>query len=184
MVFCSIITDAFSAGIGRVGGQYVGLLQKQNKGLMLLAQDAALQLDKANELMTDPQNGLLSQQGMRLVKRLSMSSHFVIMLVKYHQHYLTILFDKSFMQQAQEMGFSLHLANRHEMGQIKAYEQDQFQSTLTLNAESAASMYGDNQTYISAHKQVFQQIEEFGLSHGWGEEQILAKKQKFKVATA
>ncbi|SQI37500.1 Uncharacterised protein [Providencia alcalifaciens] len=53
-----------------------------------------------------------------------------------------------------------------------------------MNAESAASLYGDNNAYLSANKQVFQQIEEFGFSHGWSDEQILAKKQEFKTATA
>ncbi|WP_435532288.1 hypothetical protein [Proteus vulgaris] len=180
--------DAFGAGFGRVGEQYVGLFaEAKQRANVALAQDAALQLrQKANELMTDPQNGLLSQQGKNAIGK---ASEYEQSFRDYAGEISSALPDdivrQSFMQQAQEMGVQFaSQANRHEMGQIKAYEQDQFQSTLTLNAESAASMYGDNQAYISAHKQVFQQIEEFGLSHGWGEEQILAKKQEFKVATA
>lgn len=180
--------DAFGAGFGRVGEQYVGLFaEAKQRANVALAQDAALQLrQKANELMTDPQNGLLSQQGKNAIGK---ASEYEQSFRDYAGEISSTLPDdivrQSFMQQAQEMGVQFaSQANRHEMGQIKAYEQDQFQSTLTLNAESAASMYGDNQAYISAHKQVFQQIEEFGLSHGWGEEQILAKKQEFKVATA
>ena len=59
------------------------------------------------------------------------------MLEKYHRHYLTILFDKSFMQQAQEMGvqFASQLIVMR-WGQIKAYEQDQFQSTANINVQS------------------------------------------------
>ncbi|HEK2062937.1 TPA: hypothetical protein SMS29_000228 [Proteus mirabilis] len=180
--------DTFGAGFGRVGEQYVALFaEAKQRANVALAQDAALQLrQKANELMTDPQNGLLSQQGKNAIGK---ASEYEQSFRDYAGEISSTLPDdivrQSFMQQAQEMGVQFaSQANRHEMGQIKAYEQDQFQSTLTLNAESAASMYGDNQAYISAHKQVFQQIEEFGLSHGWGEEQILAKKQEFKVATA
>ncbi len=180
--------NAFGAGIGRVGEQYVGLFaEAKQRANVALAQDAALQLrQKANELMTNPQNGLLSQQGKNAIgKAFEYEQSFRDYAGEISSTLPDDIVRQSFMQQAQEMGVQFaSQANRHEMGQIKAYEQDQFQSTLTLNAESAASMYGDNQAYISAHKQVFQQIEEFGLSHGWGEEQILAKKQEFKVATA
>lgn len=133
--------DAFGAGFGRVGEQYVGLFaEAKQRANVALAQDAALQLrQKANELMTDPQNGLLSQQGKNAIGK---ASEYEQSFRDYAGEISSTLPDdivrQSFMQQAQEMGVQFaSQANRHEMGQIKAYEQDQFQSTLTLNAESA-----------------------------------------------
>ena len=57
--------DTFGAGIGRVGEQHVGLFAeaKQRANVHWRKMPHYQLRQKANELMTDPQNGLLSQQG-------------------------------------------------------------------------------------------------------------------------
>ncbi|MDN0017982.1 hypothetical protein [Providencia stuartii] len=180
--------NQFGAGLGQVAEQYTGLFaEAKQRANVALAQDASLQLrQKANELMNDPRNGLLAMQGKNAIgKGYEFEQAFDNAAGEIAGSLQDDAIKEMFMQQAKEMRLQFSSqANKHEMGQIKAYEQDQFQATLSVNAESAASLYGDNNAYISANKQVFQQIEEFGFSHGWSDEQILAKKQEFKTATA
>lgn len=180
--------EHFGAGLAQAGDQYINAFaEAKQRANVALSQDAALQLrQKANELMTDPQNGLLAQQGKNAIGK---AAEYQNQFDSFAGEIAATLPDDNarghFMQQAQEMRLQFgSQANKHEMGQIQSYETDQFQSTLTLNAETAASQYGDNQAYVSTNKQVFQQIEEFGMSHGWSDEQILAKKQEFKTSTA
>ncbi|WGL96486.1 hypothetical protein [Arsenophonus nasoniae] len=178
----------FGAGIGEAVGQYGQVLaEAKQRANVALAQDASLQLrQKANELMNNPRNGLLAMQGKNAIgKGYEFEQAFDNAAGEIAGTLQDDAIKSMFAQQAKEMRLQFSSqANKHEMGQIKAYEQDQFQATLSVNAESAASLYGDNNAYISANKQVFQQIEEFGFSHGWSDEQILAKKQEFKTATA
>lgn len=180
--------EHFGAGLAQAGDQYINAFaEAKQRANVALSQDAALQLrQKANELMTDPQNGLLAQQGKNAIGK---ATEYQNQFDSFAGEIAATLPDDNvrwhFMQQAQEMRLQFgSQANKHEMGQIQSYETDQFQSTLTLNAETAATQYGDNQAYVSTNKQVFQQIEDFGLSHGWSDEQILAKKQEFKTSTA
>ncbi|MGK4231499.1 hypothetical protein ACK2MR_10155 [Providencia hangzhouensis] len=180
--------DQFGAGLGQVTEQYTGLFaEAKQRANVALAQDASLQLrQKANELMNDPRNGLLAMQGKNAIgKGYEFEQAFDNAAGEIAGTLQDDAIKSMFAQQAKEMRLQFSSqANKHEMGQIKAYEQDQFQATLSVNAESAASLYGDNNAYLSANKQVFQQIEEFGFSHGWSDEQILTKKQEFKTATA
>lgn len=180
--------NQFGAGLAQVGEQYTGVFtEARQRANVALAQDASLQLrQKANELMNDPRNGLLSLQGKSAIgKGYEFEQTFDQSAGEISGTLQDDAVKQMFMQQAQEMRLQFSSqANKHEMGQIQVYEKDQFQSTLDINAESAAGLYGDNQAYISANKQVFNQIEEFGFSHGWSDEQILAKKQEFKLATA
>lgn len=180
--------NQFGAGLGQVAEQYAGVFaEAKQRANVALSQDASLQLrQKANELMNDPRNGLLAMQGKNAIGK---GHEFEQAFDSAAGEIAGTLQDDAsksmFAQQAKEMRLQFSSqANKHEMGQIKAYEQDQFQATLSVNAESAASLYGDNKAYLSANKQVYQQIEEFGFSHGWSDEQILAKKQEFKTATA
>lgn len=180
--------NQFGAGFGQVAEQYTGLFaEAKQRANVALAQDASLQLrQKANELMNDPRNGLLAMQGKNAIgKGYEFEQAFDNAAGEIAGTLQDDASKSMFAQQAKEMRLQFSSqANKHEMGQIKAYEQDQFQATLSVNAESAASLYGDNSAYVSANKQVFQQIEEFGFSHGWSDEQILAKKQEFKTTTA
>ena len=180
--------NEFGAGFGQVSEHYTGLFaEAKQRANVALAQDASLQLrQKANELMNDPRNGLLAMQGKNAIgKGYEFEQAFDNAAGEIAGTLQDDAIKSMFAQQAKEMRLQFSSqANKHEMGQIKAYEQDQFQATLSVNAESAASLYGDNNAYLSANKQVFQQIEEFGFSHGWSDEQILAKKQEFKTATA
>ncbi len=87
----------------------------------------------------------------------------------------------AFMQQAQQQRIQFTTqAGRHEIGQINAYEEGQFQATLLNNGKNAAALYGDNAAYVLANKQTFQQIEDYGIAHGWSDEQIRPRKSSLK----
>ncbi|WP_442876627.1 hypothetical protein [Enterobacter cloacae complex sp. RIVM_C039474] len=75
-------------------------------------------------------------------------------------------------------------AGRHEISQLNAYEEGQFQATLANNGKLAASAYGDNANYVLYNQQTFQQIDDYGAAHGWSSEQIQAKKIEFKEKVA
>ncbi|MEX9250556.1 hypothetical protein AB8G87_28420, partial [Salmonella enterica] len=90
-----------------------------------------------------------------------------------------------FMQQAQQQRIQFTTqAGRHEISQLNAYEEGQFQATLANNGKLAAAAYGDNANYVLYNKQTFQQIEDYGAAHGWSSEQIQAKKIEFKEKVA
>lgn len=56
---------------------------------------------------------------------------------------------QGFLQQAQQQRIQFtSQAGRHEISQLNAYEQDQFQATLATGAKTAATMYGDNANYV------------------------------------
>ncbi|EPM8569271.1 hypothetical protein ACTR53_001080 [Escherichia coli] len=75
-------------------------------------------------------------------------------------------------------------AGRHEISQLNAYEEGQFQATLANNGKLAAAAYGDNANYVLYNQQTFQQIDDYGAAHGWSPEQIQAKKIEFKEKVA
>ncbi|WP_446488212.1 hypothetical protein [Enterobacter ludwigii] len=90
-----------------------------------------------------------------------------------------------FMQQAQQMRTQFTTqAGRHEISQLNAYEEGQFQATLANNGKLAAASYGDNANYVLYNQQTFQQIDDYGAAHGWSPEQIQAKKIEFKEKVA
>lgn len=173
--------------LGNVADQYAGAFaQAKQRADVAMSQDASLQLSQtASELMTNPDTGLLNLQGKNaLGKGQEYTQQFDM---KAQELALTLPESarNGFLQQAeqQRIQFSAQ-AGRHEVGQLNAYEEGQFQATLANNGKTAAAMYGDNAAYVSANKQTFQQIDEYGAAHGWSDEQISAKKVEFKEKVA
>lgn len=180
--------DVFGAGIADVAGKYGGaLVEAKQRANVAMSQDAALQLsERASYLMTDPQNGLLNMQGKNAIGK---GHEYTQQFDNAVQEIAVTLPDDSarnaFYQQAQQQRIQFTAqAVRHEIGQINAYERDQFQATLSNASNTAAASYGDNAAYMAANAQTFQQIEQFGMAHGWSDEQIAAKKIEFKEKTA
>ncbi|MGS1867674.1 hypothetical protein [Klebsiella michiganensis] len=177
------ITDAF----GAVGTQAIDLFgQAKQRADVAMAQDASLQLTQtASDLMTNPQNGLLNQQGKNALGK---GQEYTQLFDAKAQELAMTLPESArqgFLQQAQQQRIQFtSQAGRHEISQLNAYEQGQFQATLATGAKTAATMYGDNANYVLANQQAFQQIDDFGAAHGWSPEQIQAKKIEFKEATA
>ncbi|ECI7957161.1 hypothetical protein E2G06_20350 [Salmonella enterica subsp. enterica] len=170
------------------GNKYVGIFaQIKERANVAMSQDASLQLSqRASEMMNDPQKGLLNQQGKNAVGK---AEEYTTLFDGAAEEIAATLPDETsrnmFMQQAKQQRIQFATqASRHEMGQIHAYEEGQFQATLSTNAEKAAMMHGDNPGYISVNQQTFQQIEQFGAARGWSDEQITAKKMEFKEKTA
>ncbi|MFU8705954.1 hypothetical protein [Klebsiella aerogenes] len=177
------ITDA----LGAVGTQVIDLFgQAKQRADVAMAQDASLQLTQtASDLMTNPQNGLLNQQGKNALGK---GQEYTQLFDAKAQELAMTLPESArqgFLQQAQQQRIQFtSQAGRHEISQLNAYEQGQFQATLATGAKTAATMYGDNANYVLANQQAFQQIDDFGAAHGWSPEQIQAKKIEFKEKVA
>ena len=173
--------------LAKVGNQAIGVIadakQRANVALM---QDASLQLHAvSNDLLTNPQTGLLTLQGKSAIGK---GAEYTQQFDAKAQELAQTLPEGSreaFMQQAQQQRIQFSTqASRHEIGQINQYEESQFHSILLTNAQAASSQYNDNAAYISTNKQTFQQIEDYGAAHGWSPEQIQAKKIEFKEKSA
>ncbi|MEG7489002.1 hypothetical protein V6D92_20185, partial [Enterobacter hormaechei] len=150
------------------------------------AQDASLQLSQvSSDLLTNPDTGLLNLQGKNaLGKGQAYTQQFD---AQAEQIAMTLPEGAraGFMQQAQQQRIQFTTqAGRHEISQLNAYEEGQFQATLANNGKLAAAAYGDNANYVLYNQQTFQQIEYYGNAHGWSAEQIQAKKTEFKEKVA
>lgn len=160
--------------------------QAKQRADVAMAQDASLQLSQvSSDLLTNPETGLLNQQGKNaLGKGQIYTQQFDAQAEKIAMG-LPESARPGFMQQAQQQRIQFTTqAGRHEVGQLNAYEESQFQATLANNGKLAASVYGDNANYVLYNQQTFQQIEDYGAAHGWSPEQIQAKKTEFKEKVA
>ncbi|HED3824669.1 TPA: hypothetical protein R4218_000111 [Klebsiella pneumoniae] len=160
--------------------------QAKQRADVAMAQDASLQLTQtASDLMTNPQNGLLNLQGKNALGKGQEYTQLFDAKAQELAMQLPESARQGFMQQAQQQRIQFtSQAGRHEIGQLNAYEEGQFQATMTTGAKTASAMYGDNANYVLANQQAFQQIESFGAAHGWSPEQIQAKKVEFKERVA
>lgn len=173
--------------IGNVLDQYSGAFaQAKQRADVAQAQDASLQLSQiSSDLLTNPDTGLLNMQGKNaLGKGQAYTQQFD---AQAEQIAMTLPEGAraGFMQQAQQQRIQFTTqAGRHEISQLNAYEEGQFQATLANNGKLAASAYGDNANYVLYNHQTFQQIDDYGAAHGWSTEQIQAKKIEFKEKVA
>ncbi|MDM9304822.1 hypothetical protein [Klebsiella quasipneumoniae] len=160
--------------------------QAKQRADVAMAQDASLQLTQtASDLMTNPQNGLLNLQGKNALGKGQEYTQLFDAKAQELAMQLPESARQGFLQQAQQQRIQFtSQAGRHEIGQLNAYEEGQFQATLATGAKTASAMYGDNANYVLANQQAFQQIESFGAAHGWSPEQIQAKKVEFKEKVA
>ena len=173
--------------LGQVAEQYAGAFaQAKQRADVAQAQDASLQLSQiSSDLLTNPDTGLLNMQGKNALGK----GQEYIQQFDAHAEQLAMTLPEGaragFMQQAQQQRIQFtSQAGRHEITQLNAYEEGQFQATLANNGKLAASAYGDNANYVLYNQQTFQQIEAYGAAHGWSAEQIQAKKTEFKEKVA
>lgn len=171
----------------QVGGKALDVFaQAKQRADVAQAQDASLQLSQiSSDLLTNPDTGLLNLQGKNaLGKGQEYTQQFD---AQAEQIAMTLPEGAraGFMQQAQQQRIQFTTqAGRHEISQLNAYEEGQFQATLANNGKLAAAAYGDNANYVLYNQQTFQQIEDYGAAHGWSSEQIQAKKIEFKEKVA
>lgn len=178
------IGDAFV----RAGTEAIDVLgQAKQRANIALAQEASLNLSQiSSDLLNNPETGLLNLKGKNAIgKGHEYTQQFDAQVEQLAMSLPDEQARNAFMQQAQQQRIQFATqAGRYEIGQINAYEEGQFQATLLNNGKNAAALYGDNAAYILANTQTFQQIEEYGIAHGWSDEQIRARKIEFKEATA
>ncbi len=185
--FQAVAQPNISDALVNVGSQALDVFgQAKQRADVAMSQDASLQLTQtASDLMTNPQNGLLNLQGKNALGKGQEYTQLFDAKAQELAMQLPESARQGFMHQAQQQRIQFtSQAGRHEIGQLNAYEEGQFQATLTTGAKTAASMYGDNGSYVLANQQAFQQIESFGAAHGWSDEQIQAKKVEFKEKVA
>ncbi|PJD67980.1 hypothetical protein B9Q37_02450 [Enterobacter kobei] len=160
--------------------------QAKQRADVAQAQDASLQLSQiSSDLLTNPDSGLLNMQGKNALGK---GQEYTQLFDSKAQEIAMTLPEGAragFMQQAQQQRIQFtSQAGRHEISQLNAYEEGQFQATLSNNGKLAASAYGDNANYVLYNQQTFQQIDDYGAAHGWSAEQIQAKKIEFKEKVA
>lgn len=175
--------DAFS----NVADQYTNAFaQAKQRADVAQSQEASLQLSQvSSDLLNNPETGLLNQQGKNALGKGQLYTQQFDSQVEQIAMTLPEGARAGFMQQAQQQRVQFTTqAGRHEIGQLNAYEENQFQATLLNSGKNAAALYGDNAAYTSVNVQTFQQIEDFGNAHGWSPEQIQAKKTEFKEKVA
>ncbi|EMX9091490.1 hypothetical protein AAH342_002413 [Klebsiella oxytoca] len=185
--FQAVAQPNISDALVNVGSQALDVFgQAKQRADVAMSQDASLQLTQtASDLMTNPQNGLLNLQGKNALGKGQEYTQLFDAKAQELAMQLPESARQGFLQQVQQQRIQFtSQAGRHEIGQLNAYEEGQFQATLTTSAKTAASMYGDNGSYVLANQQAFQQIESFGAAHGWSDEQIQAKKVEFKEKVA
>lgn len=185
--FQAVAQPNISDALVNVGSQALDVFgQAKQRADVAMSQDASLQLTQtASDLMTNPQNGLLNLQGKNALGKGQEYTQLFDAKAQELAMQLPESARQGFLQQVQQQRIQFtSQAGRHEIGQLNAYEEGQFQATLTTGAKTAASMYGDNGSYVLANQQAFQQIESFGAAHGWSPEQIQAKKVEFKEKVA
>ncbi|ENQ6416336.1 hypothetical protein ACEPM8_003937, partial [Escherichia coli] len=174
--------------LANVADQYaVAYGEAKQKANVAMVQDASLSLSQiSSDLLNNPETGLLNLKGKNAIgKGQEYTQQFDAQVEQLAMSLPDEQARNAFMQQAQQQRIQFTTqAGRHEIGQINAYEEGQFQATLLNNGKNAAALYGDNAAYVLANKQTFQQIEDYGIAHGWSDEQIQAKKIEFKEATA
>lgn len=186
--FSSFQTPNVGDVLGDVAEQYAGVIaQAKQRANVAMAQDASLSLSQiSSDLLNNPETGLLNLKGKNAIgKGQEYTQQFDAQVEQLAMSLPDEQARNAFMQQAQQQRIQFTTqAGRHEIGQINAYEEGQFQATLLNNGKNAAALYGDNAAYVLANKQTFQQIEEYGAAHGWSDEQIQAKKIEFKEKVA
>ncbi|MCR6041884.1 hypothetical protein HNV30_17880, partial [Salmonella enterica subsp. enterica] len=160
--------------------------QAKQRADVAQAQDASLQLSQiSSDLLTNPDTGLLNMQGKNALGKWQVYTQQFDAQAEQIAMTLPEGARAGFMQQAQQQRIQFTTqAGRHEISQLNAYEEGQFQATLANNGKLAAAAYGDNANYVLYNKQTFQQIEDYGAAHGWSSEQIQAKKIEFKEKVA
>ncbi|OTD27421.1 hypothetical protein AW114_17500 [Escherichia coli] len=174
--------------LANVADQYaVAYGEAKQKANVAMVQEASLKLSQTgSDLLNNPETGLLNLKGKNAIgKGQEYTQQFDAQIEQLAMSLPDEQARNAFMQQAQQQRIQFATqAGRYEIGQINAYEEGQFQATLLNNGKNAAALYGDNAAYILANTQTFQQIEEYGIAHGWSDEQIRARKIEFKEATA
>ncbi|HFP5387710.1 TPA: hypothetical protein ACHIE2_004038 [Escherichia coli] len=178
------IGDAFV----RAGTEAIDVLgQAKQRANIALVQEASLKLSQTgSDLLNNPETGLLNLKGKNAIgKGHEYTQQFDAQIEQLAMSLPDEQARNAFMQQAQQQRIQFATqAGRYEIGQINAYEEGQFQATLLNNGKNASALYGDNAAYILANTQTFQQIEDYGIAHGWSDEQIQAKKVEFKEKVA
>lgn len=164
--------DALGA-IAGVGEKYAGAFaEAKQRANVAMVQDASLQLSqRSNDLMTNPENGLLSLQGKNAIgKGQEYTSQFDAAASELAMQLPDDAARKAFMDQAQQQRIQfMTQAGRHEMGQVKQYEAGMQQGTLSSLTQQAIS---SPEMFNHSAMNAYQSIIAYGTAHGQSEQEI------------
>ncbi|MGE9626982.1 hypothetical protein ACQP3I_26920, partial [Escherichia coli] len=119
----------------------------------------------SSDLLTNPDTGLLNMQGKNALGKGQVYTQQFDAQAEQIAMTLPEGARADFMQQAQQQRIQFTTqAGRHEISQLNAYEEGQFQATLANNGKLAAAAYCDNANYVLYNQQTFQQIEDYGTA--------------------
>lgn len=179
--------DAFGAGFGRVGEQYVGLFaEAKQRANVALAQDALLQLqDHADDLFNNPQTGLYTKQGKNAVGQ---SDEIIFNIESKGQELMSQLPEGS----QEDFLKQFNVIKRQYANQTKSYELKEVQSFETSRndgivagyAKNASDSFNNPQAFISFMTLGQHSIVEFNRARGISEEEISAKVDNFNNQVA
>ncbi|WP_219495556.1 hypothetical protein [Proteus terrae] len=179
--------DAFGAGFGRVGEQYVGLFaEAKQRANVALAQDALLQLqDHADDLFNNPQTGLYTKQGKNAVGQ---SDEIIFNIESKGQELMSQLPEGS----QEDFLKQFNVIKRQYANQTKSYELREVQSFETSRndgivagyAKNASDSFNNPQAFISFMTLGQHSIVEFNRARGISEEEISAKVDNFNNQVA
>lgn len=169
--------------LAKVGNQAIGVIadakQRANVALM---QDASLQLHAvSNDLLTNPQTGLLTLQGKSAIGK---GAEYTQQFDAKAQELAQTLPEGSreaFMQQAQQQRIQFSTqASRHEIGQINQYESGMQEGTLQALQQQALSPGMFNQSAMNAYRSIIA----YGEAHGQSPQEVEGNWIKWREQAA
>ncbi len=167
------IGDAFV----RAGTEAIDVLgQAKQRANIALAQEASLNLSQiSSDLLNNPETGLLNLKGKNAIgKGHEYTQQFDAQVEQLAMSLPDEQARNAFMQQAQQQRIQFTTqAGRHEIGQINAYEDEQYQATRKLWIQNEADAWNDPQTATLARNSRMVAIARYGAARGWSQERIL-----------
>lgn len=174
------IGDAIAQAIPQYASVYA---EARNKANVAQMQDASLQLHSvSNDLLTNPQNGLLTLQGKTAIGK---STEYTQQFDAKAQELALSLPEgparNAFMQQAQEQRIQFSTqASRHEIGQINQYESSMQEGTLQALSQQALSPGMFNQSAMNAYRSIIA----YGEAHGQSPQEVEGNWIKWREQAA
>jgi len=162
----------------QVGSQAIDVIsQAKQQADVALSQDAGLTLNQAGE---DLKNKLYSIQGKNaLGKAREFTQQYDQQIQTLHDTLPNGIARQMFMQQAKQQRIQFDgNAARYEMGQINAFENDQYEATRKLQIQNEADAWDNPQTAIFANNERVTATARYGTARGWSDEQILSEIEK------
>lgn len=177
-------TTSMTDVLGGVTDKYVEAFgQAKQRADVAQAQDAALQLSQySSDLMTNPETGLLNQQGKNALGKGQVYTQQFDSKAEELAMMLPESARPAYLQQVQQQRVQFTTqAGRHEIGQVRQYESGMQNGYLSLQAQQAISNPAlFNQAALNARASIMS----YGQAHGQSPEEIEANWGQWREQAA